>query len=265
MILRELQILSEALWESVKTDLEFFSSIQFFCRKLSEYNFSELTTDELKEIEIYMHKIVEFFDKFRPNNHKFGPNSSFQYFPPRLITRNSETVDRIQFLFQKLSTLNPTQLSDEIESVKSKLRKSTKGQGKIFIGHGRNKIWARLQVFLQDELRLQTLSFESESRTGESIVNILSEILDNASFAILVMTAEDETGSGRLRARQNVVHESGLFQGRLGFQKVVILKEDTTEEFSNIAGLQYIPFTGDNIEQTFYELQKYLKKHGLLN
>jgi hypothetical protein len=33
------------------------------------------------------------------------------------------------------------------------------------------------------------------------------------------------------------------------------------EEFSNIAGLQYyIPFSGDNIEQCFYELQKKVQK-----
>ena len=50
----------------------------------------------------------------------------------------------------------------------------------------------------------------------------------------------------------------------LGFDKVIILKQDSVEEFSNIAGLQYIPFSGDNIEQTFYELQRKLKKTGLL-
>jgi hypothetical protein len=42
-----------------------------------------------------------------------------------------------------------------------------------FIGHGRSKLWARLQLFLQDELYLKTVSFESESRVGLSIVPIL--------------------------------------------------------------------------------------------
>lgn len=78
------------------------------------------------------------------------------------------------------------------------------------------------------------------------------------------MTSEDETAEGKIRARQNVIHEAGLFQGRLGFDKVIILKQDNIEEFSNIAGLQYIPFSGDNIEQTFYELQRKLKKMGML-
>ncbi len=140
----------------------------------------------------------------------------------------------------------------------------SRGLGKIFIGHGRSKLWARLQIFLKDDLSLQTLTFEDESRTSESIVNIIGEFLDNSSLAILVMTAEDETTEGKIRARQNVIHEAGLFQGRLGFDKVIILKQEGIEEFTNIAGLQYIPFSGENIEQCFYELQRKLKKMGLI-
>ncbi|MBL0273600.1 MAG: nucleotide-binding protein [Chitinophagaceae bacterium] len=100
-------------------------------------------------------------------------------------------------------------------------------------------------------------------RTSESIVNILAEFLDKSSIAILILTAEDESAEGKLRARQNVVHEAGLFQGRLGFDKVIILKQEGVEEFTNIAGLQYIPFSSDNIEQCFYELQRKLKKIGM--
>jgi predicted nucleotide-binding protein len=257
MILKELQILSEALWEAVKSDLKFFSPIQSFSRKLAEYDFSELTEEDVSEVRLYSNKIEEFFKKYRPSGGGL-------YIPPNQTSNNDETVKKIYKLTNDLINLTPEQLEKEIESVKPKQRKISKGQGKIFIGHGRNKIWARLQIFLQDELGLETLTFESESRTSESIVNILTEFLDSASFAILVMTAEDETGDGKIRARQNVIHESGLFQGRLGFQKVVLLKEDKTEDFSNIAGLQYIPFSGDNIEQTFYELQRTLKKQGLI-
>jgi predicted nucleotide-binding protein len=34
----------------------------------------------------------------------------------------------------------------------------------------------------------------------------------------------------------NVIHEAGLFQGRLGFERAIILLEDGCEEFSNIQG-----------------------------
>lgn len=134
----------------------------------------------------------------------------------------------------------------------------------VFIGHGRSKLWARIQVFLERELGLTTVSYESESRTSLSIVPILEKMLLEATFAVLLLTAEDETADGTHRARQNVVHEAGLFQGHLGFQRVVMLVQDGLEEFSNVAGVQYISFSGDQIEQAFWELQKVLVREKLI-
>ena len=67
-------------------------------------------------------------------------------------------------------------------------------------------------------------------------------------------------GDGTVRARQNVIHEIGLFQGRLGFTKAVVLKEDGTEEFSNINGVNQIRYTKDNIKETFGEVLAVLKR-----
>lgn len=132
----------------------------------------------------------------------------------------------------------------------------------VFIGHGRSKLWARLKIFLEDELQVRTTFYENESRVGESIVPVLEKMLDEATFAALVLSAEDETQAGTVRARQNVVHEAGLFQGRLGFKRAILLLQRGIEEFSNVDGLQHIPFSGDQIEEAFYELQRVLKREG---
>lgn len=257
MIIKELQLLSEVLWESVKTDLKFFAPIQVFVKRLSELDYTD--SENFQDIKMYSDKIEEFFTKYR-----LEAGSDMFYVPPRQTSMNDSTVMSIHRLTRQLSNLPKPLLQKEFESAKSSPQKRTSGSGQIFVGHGRSKLWARLQVFLKDDLNLKTLTFEDESRTSESIINILSEFLDNSSFAILVMTAEDETAEGKSRARQNVVHEAGLFQGRLGFDKVVILKQDGVEEFSNIAGLQYIPFAGENIEQCFYELQRKFQKSGMI-
>ena len=47
------------------------------------------------------------------------------------------------------------------------------------------------------------------------------------------MTGETEDIDGNLHARDNVIHETGLFQGRLGFRKAIVLLEDCVAEFSN--------------------------------
>jgi predicted nucleotide-binding protein len=134
----------------------------------------------------------------------------------------------------------------------------------VFIGHGRSPLWARVQLFLENDLKIKTVSYESESRAGDSIVPILERMLSEATFAVLILTAEDATTEGAKRARQNVIHEAGLFQGRLGFKKAILLRQEGLEDFSNVAGLQYIPFSDDRIEQTFYELQRVLKRERLI-
>ncbi len=135
----------------------------------------------------------------------------------------------------------------------------------VFIGHGRNRLWLSVQKFLEHDLGVKTVSYESESRIGKPIVMILEEMLGKSTFAVLVLTAEDETSEGHSRARQNVVHEVGLFQGTLGFHKTVLMRQDNVEEFSNIAGLQDIRFHDNEIEKSFYELQRVLKREKVIS
>jgi predicted nucleotide-binding protein len=98
------------------------------------------------------------------------------------------------------------------------------------------------------------------------ITNIarLSEMLDAAAIALIVMTAEDEQPDGKVRARMNVIHEAGLFQGRLGFTKAIILLEEGCEEFTNIEGLGQIRFPKDNISACFEEVRQVLEREGLI-
>jgi predicted nucleotide-binding protein len=122
---------------------------------------------------------------------------------------------------------------------------------KIFIGHGGSLLWRDLKDHLQDHHGYQIVAYETGSRAGHSIRDIVSEMLENSAFAILVMTGEDEQPDGSFRARQNVVHEIGLFQGRLGFSKAIVLLERGTDEFSNIYGVQQIRFGKGAIRETF--------------
>jgi predicted nucleotide-binding protein len=89
-------------------------------------------------------------------------------------------------------------------------------------------------------------------------------MLEAAAIAFLVMTAEDEMAGGAVQARMNVVHEAGLFQGRLGFTKAIVLLEEGCEEFSNIEGLGQIRFPKGNISAAFEEVRRVLEREGLI-
>jgi predicted nucleotide-binding protein len=90
-------------------------------------------------------------------------------------------------------------------------------------------------------------------------------MLDHAQFAFLVMTSEDSRADGTAHARENVVHEAGLFQGRLGFGRAIILLEEGCSEFSNIHGLGHIRFPKGNIDAAFEQIREVLKRELVIS
>jgi predicted nucleotide-binding protein len=121
----------------------------------------------------------------------------------------------------------------------------------IFIGHGRSPLWRDLKDHLHEKHGIKVEAYEIGARAGHAVRDVLEEMLSKSAFALLVLTGEDMTLDGSSRARQNVIHEAGLFQGRLGFHRAVVLLEEGTEEFSNIHGLEQIRFAKGKIKETF--------------
>lgn len=134
----------------------------------------------------------------------------------------------------------------------------------IFIGHGQSPVWRDLKDFLQDRLDLPWDEFNRMPVAGVTNIFRLAQMLDNACFAFLVLTAEDEMADGGLQARMNVIHEVGLFQGRLGFEKAIVLLEDGCEEFLNINGLGQIRFPKGNIGAKFEEIRRVLERESII-
>lgn len=132
------------------------------------------------------------------------------------------------------------------------------------MGHGRNPLWSRVHIHLKDELRLNVEAWESESRASRYPLDVLKQLLDSCTFAVLVQTGEDQTSDGTVRARQNVVHEIGLFQGRLGYERVALVEQAGIESFSNIQGLQVIYFPDQKIEAAYYDLDRMLVREKLI-
>lgn len=126
----------------------------------------------------------------------------------------------------------------------------------IFIGHGHDPQWRDLKDHLHEKHGLNVSAYEIGPRAGKSIKDVLEEMLDEFSFALLVLTGEDININGELHARENVIHELGLFQGRLGFTRAIALLEECVQEFSNILGINQIRFAKGRIKETFGESSK---------
>ena len=261
--LEELKIHASALSTAVEQDSKFFASIRHYVHQLVRLAGSPREEASQDELLLVVNAIEKFFAKWRPS-------PGVLYIEPRQTSDCQDTVKRLKILADELSSLDKTEFSALFHSAYPSSRVSNVSQETnrlppcVFIGHGRSKLWARVKIFIEDELGLATVFYEQESRVGEGIVPVLEQMLEKATFAVLVLTAEDEISKGQYRARQNVIHESGLFQGRLGFKRAVLLVQEGIENLSNVDGLQYIPFSEDKIDQTFYELQRVLKREGMI-
>ena len=134
----------------------------------------------------------------------------------------------------------------------------------VFIGHGRSKEWMDLRDLIRDRMRLPWDEFNRVPVAGIPNAVRLSTMLDAAAIAFLVFTGEDEKADGSFQARMNVIHEAGLFQGRLGFARAIVMLEEGCQEFSNIAGLGQIQFPKNNIKAAFHDVQLVLEREGLI-
>lgn len=124
----------------------------------------------------------------------------------------------------------------------------------IAIGHGHSDAWREVRDYLQDKLGFKVEAYETGPRAGRSRVDVLTELLDGCNFALLVHTADDEQADGEARARENVVHETGLFQARYGFRRAIIVRESGCATFSNVHGLEEIHFEPGRIKEAFGEI-----------
>ena len=136
--------------------------------------------------------------------------------------------------------------------------------GTVFIGHGRSEDWRELSSFLQDRLKLKWDEFNREPSAGLSIKERLEVMLSQANFAFLVLTAEDVHADSTLHARENVIHEVGLFQGRLGFNRAIILLEEGCQEFSNVHGIGQLRYPKGYIKAAFEDIRRVLEREGVL-
>ncbi|WP_237320729.1 PfkB family carbohydrate kinase [Streptomyces sp. JJ36] len=151
---------------------------------------------------------------------------------------------------------------DFIASLDSQRRVDALPRG-VFIAHGASPEWVAAKLFIEERLNIPAYSFESSSWGGHQVTEALTDCLDRCSFAICVLTAEDLTEDGRRLARRNVVHEVGLFQGRYGFDRVLMLVEDGCDFVPPVAEPYALRFPRHAVQHTFYQLEAALAEKGL--
>jgi len=187
------------------------------------------TTTPRVEERAVAEKIMERLQKIkqllRDNRMNFGALQMWITFLRAHITqiygKDSEIIKYFPPIREKLSPVEVAQIAGvingRVETYMNYLDEAAtlafgpRPVGKVFIGHGRSPLWRELKDFVSDRLGLAWDEFNREAVAGFTTFERLSQMLSEAKFAFLIMTAEDEHMDQALHARENVVHEVGLF------------------------------------------------------
>lgn len=210
----------------------------------------------------------QFLQRLMPNYNNFVlydevAGQGGMWVPPHLAVLSE--VYAIQHTINIVASL--AEITRQVKSHVSRrqrLQQSPFVGTRVFIGHGHSQVWRELKDFLEDNLGLSVDEFNRVPTAGIATTSRLSMMLDTAGIALLVMTGEDEQADGEFRPRENVVHEAGMFQGRLGFERAIILLEEGCEKFSNNAGLGHINFPKNNIRAAFQDVREVLEREGFM-
>jgi hypothetical protein len=85
---------------------------------------------------------------------------------------------------------------------------------RVFITHGRSNDWREVQSYIEKDVCLETLELAQEPSQGMTIIEKLQAGANSCDSAVIVMTGDDISPDGSSRARENVMHEIGFFQGK---------------------------------------------------
>lgn len=113
---------------------------------------------------------------------------------------------------------------------------------KVFLGHGGDDQWRVLRDALRDGHGFEVEAYEAQVRTGQVIRDVVEGMIATSHAAVLVLTRVDEMKDGSWRGRQNVVHEIGYAQARLGWDRVVVVVEEGVEIPSNLDGTMQVRY-----------------------
>lgn len=123
----------------------------------------------------------------------------------------------------------------------------SQSNNKVFIVYGHDiECREQLELLLR-RMKLEPVIIQNLPIAGDTIIEKLEANID-VRYACVLLTPDDEghpTGQPKekkLRARQNVILELGMFLVRLGRKRVAILHKGALELPSDISGLIYIKF-----------------------
>lgn len=182
----------------------------------------------------------------------FGGSSSIDYDATDAIEARKylgEGKQRSIGLLQLAIRSLEDDLADLSPSSPTPPQPSSFSSNKVFLVHGRDDDAKNDVALFLRTIGLDPIILHLQPNGGRDLLTKFREESAGASFAVVLMTPDDEggiagAGTNLPRARQNVVFELGFFIGRLGPANVAALLKGDVERPSDFEGIAYIAYDG---------------------
>ena len=136
----------------------------------------------------------------------------------------------------------------------------------VFISYVHDKEALTTLAGFIEKLGLKPTVLDERSSKEQTVIDKFEEQVDEAGFAIVLLTPDDvgsskATGKRKLRARQNVIFELGYLLAGLGGERVCALYKEGVELPSGIHDVAYVPM--DSADDWKLKLSQGMRKAGL--
>lgn len=163
-------------------------------------------------------------------------------------------------LNQAKAILN-TYLEDLEENAASEETEPSFNGSRVFIVHGHDGELKHNVARIIEKQGIEAVILSEQANRGRTIIEKIEDYSD-VGGAICLFTADDigkekDKAEDNLRARQNVVLETGYFIGKLGRNRIIILADNGIEMPSDLSGVVYT-----NTTSWQFDLLKELKEMG---
>ena len=181
-----------------------------------------------------------------PKGHKITTNGVREYLK-NMVSSVASALDEVEYFWED-ETVPMKQPSDQGDLKATDLDCNSQGSAtrKVFVVHGHEESVRESVARYLESLDLKPIILHEQANQGRTIIEKFEDQAD-AGFAVVLLTPDDlgaiaqDRDSLKPRARQNVILEFGFFIGKLGRNRVCVLKSPCVETPSDIDGVVYIP------------------------
>ena len=157
-----------------------------------------------------------------------------------------------------------------LETLKKELNKVNYIRPKgnhVFVIHGHDEaILLELKLMLKETFSINPIILKDEADDGSTIIEKFEKYAIKTSFVFALFTPDDFVSNNSkdyYQGRPNVLFELGWFFGRLGRDKVRILRKKNTILPSDLAGIITIDYN-DRLEEVFRKINSSLESAGIV-